>query len=409
MIKSRSYQQAWEECCKLFQTGIEIAIIEIFDPEKTFLVTGHDCIGPQCEKCLDRKIYEEKKSKMDTIEAEIIRLYRDRRRKEKAYEYTSSSDEDKQCNNFDFFLNSFSKQFSGNNISSLPFEEDNLVLMEVSDDEKSKYNLPSKMPIDDNEQLSHSPTFDTYDEKQRRSLIKQINRHNQSIKKGKLKEFQFKFTKRENIDKKILRKFRKYLKDKFKKKDEEVNLIISANKFWYHFINQNLLPPFVYEVEEKEFKSFNTGYMCWVFEHNAADELYNLFIKVHYEKLMAHFETKYKLNPKEEEYNLLKNYLNTLPAIFGNSTDYIFDVDPKKAYQEVESTSSSVNNDYLGHGDNFVSLRPQIPDIFSELINYNSMTPYSKSFGYAERKETISDDKSNEYDENKEEFETDND
>jgi len=36
--------------------------------------------------------------------------------------------------------------------------------------------------------------------------------------KPSLKEFNAKFTKRENIDKKILRKFRKYIKEKNKKK-----------------------------------------------------------------------------------------------------------------------------------------------------------------------------------------------
>ena len=142
-------------------------------------------------------------------------------------------------------------------------------------------------------------------------------------KKGKLREFKFKFTKRENIDKKILRKFRKYLKEKRQKKTDcemEIENIIQNNKFWTDFINKNLLPPFIYTEEEKEFKSFNTKYMFWIFEHSYSYELYNNFIQYNYTYVISHFERKYKISETHEEYCLLKAYINSLPSIYAAVT-----------------------------------------------------------------------------------------
>ena len=54
---------------------------------------------------------------------------------------------------------------------------------------------------------------------------------------------------------------------------------------------------------------------------------------------------------------------------------------------------------------NYISLHPQMPDIFNELINNNRKTLYSKSFG-GKQNDSMSDE-SIEYGGNKEEFDSD--
>ena len=137
---------------------------------------------------------------------------------------------------------------------------------------------------------------------------------------------------------------------------------------------------------------------------------------------------KYHLNSSDEEYIQLKTYLNTLALVFScsqnsestvsDTTDFIFEVNPtNKMEEDFEVEHELYNKNDIGNNSasinrfnsNFVSLHPQMPDIFNELINCNRNTLYSKSFGYKnEVNDTISDE-SNEYGGNKEEFDSDSD
>ena len=138
------------------------------------------------------------------------------------------------------------------------------------------------------------------------------------LRKKKIKEFKFKHLKRENVDKKILRKFKKFLKNKLKeKKDNEVKNYINNNEFWLEYIKVNLMPPFNYDKEKKSFKSFNTQYLCWFFEHKFALELFNIFTKNYYDDLLKLIINTYNLDEDTEDYLLLKTYINTMPLIYG--------------------------------------------------------------------------------------------
>ena len=413
IVKSRSYQQAWEECCRLFEIGIELAFTEQLYPKRSF---AHFCNeNNKCQRCQNKETYKNKCGKIETIEEEILRRYNTNRKK--SYEYTSSSEDDKLFNNYDLFMNRVEKKcrVESNKDLSVPFESNNdMMMMEISSDE-----IKSRKQSDNYDFLEHSPTIDIVDSKgfklslTNNSFSRQ-SQQSQSLKKSKLKEFQFKFTKRENIDKKILRKFRKFLKEQYKKNQINVINILSNNKFWSDFVSLNLLPPFSYIIEEKEFKSFNTGYMCWVFEHPNSIELYNIFIKPNYQYLINHFETKYHLNQNDDEYNQLKTYINTLAVVFGtgqanesttisDNTDFLFESNPKHIMSEdIEGEENySVNR----FNWNYISLHPQMPDIFNELINNNRKTLYSKSFG-GKQNDSMSDE-SIEYGGNKEEFDSD--
>ena len=80
----------------------------------------------------------------------------------------------------------------------------------------------------------------------------------------------------------------------------------------------NLMPPFSYEKENISFKSFNTQYLCWFFEHKFSLELFNIFIKIKYNDLLDKIKDDCKLKENSDDYNLLKVYMNSMPMIYGN-------------------------------------------------------------------------------------------
>lgn len=118
------------------------------------------------------------------------------------------------------------------------------------------------------------------------------------------KNLYFEFTKRENIDKTVMRKFRKFLILKAKKSKEEYP------EFWRNFCIYSYIPPF--RLENIEFKSFCTNYMLWVFSHHGGKELYASYIASHLDNLIGLFKNKY---PHMQE-NELTKYLLDLGNVF---------------------------------------------------------------------------------------------
>ena len=97
-----------------------------------------------------------------------------------------------------------------------------------------------------------------------------------------LKTFNPKFLKKENIDKKIFRRFRKLVKYNYKK--NKTNPIFTRNPlFWEKFYFKNLLPPVKIQLNNNgqliEHKSFNTQYLIWLFNQEGTTELFNIFIE----------------------------------------------------------------------------------------------------------------------------------
>jgi hypothetical protein len=126
------------------------------------------------------------------------------------------------------------------------------------------------------------------------------------------KDFIFKFTKRENIDKKVLRKFRKFLKIVKKQ-----NQLIEINKFWFSFINDNILPPMTYTNnaynDNVAFKSFNTTYMLWLFSHPGGIELYEMFLIDNKNSIISAFNDSFI---SEEDRIALDSYLTHFAYIY---------------------------------------------------------------------------------------------
>lgn len=121
-----------------------------------------------------------------------------------------------------------------------------------------------------------------------------------------LKNVNFNFTKRENIDKTIMRKFRKFVYYGIKSNFLRNNI----DPFWKEFTSQKYLPPF--RTEHIEFKSFSTSYMIWVFSHPDGIELYDLFINAKLDEIIHDFSRKYEIIQISE----LRDYLTNANRIF---------------------------------------------------------------------------------------------
>lgn len=116
----------------------------------------------------------------------------------------------------------------------------------------------------------------------------------------------FEFTKRENIDKTVMRKFRKFVMTKIKSKTADLDA------FWKDFCIFTYLPPF--KTEDIEFRSFCTNYLLWVFSHPGGKELYESFIDKNLNELLQIFTDKYKTNNTGD----LKEYLINLGDVFSS-------------------------------------------------------------------------------------------
>ena len=204
--------------------------------------------------------------------------------------------------------------------------------------EKNKIKIPEKILKDP------SSNYNFYS----RQFIPKNTKKSEKFKNSVpfLKEFNPKFLKKENIDKKILRKFRNFVKyftenknanapkSLLKLKTKEINLSekeeyilqnSNENKFIVEFYKENLLPPMNYSNEENnvtiQFKSFNTNYMLWLFSQKNMSEIYNLFAENMGTEILNEFIESYNLEKIDQSkeigiINLLKDYILSIGKIY---------------------------------------------------------------------------------------------
>jgi hypothetical protein len=190
----------------------------------------------------------------------------------------------------------------------------------------------------------------------RRKFIPPVNKFKEKLKDQVpfLKDFNPKFLKKENIDKKILRKFRNFVKQIYKdSKDYLMNFDI---EFWKDFSNLNLLPPMKYSdafmMQQIEFKSFNIKYMLWLFSKSGTVELYRDFSAKQGNELLQSFIDAYDLTNTKEEgiVGKLKYYIDNIPNIYSTKTRKL-SIDNGSLYNFSVTThlqSEDVLDHYLG-------------------------------------------------------------
>jgi len=179
-----------------------------------------------------------------------------------------------------------------------------------------------------------------------------------------LKDFNPKFLKKENIDKKILRKFRNYVKSQYKNQNEIFSYYDKT--FWLDFTKKNLLPPMEYtDAYNKiiEFKSFNAGYMLWLFSKVGCADLYRNFTLAHGEEVLNAFTNDYNLT-NDNEINIvdkLKYYIFSIDEIYAN-------VNTQNENEKQSETTSMINYSYV-----------QSNRLYDEFVG-KDFTPYNKTF-----------------------------
>ncbi len=143
--------------------------------------------------------------------------------------------------------------------------------------------------------------------------------HKKIVDNPKLKTYNPKAVKKENIDKKVIRKFRNYLIEHAKSLDFSDN----ESKFWISFIKENLLPPMKYYNplmnEKVDFKSFNSKYLTWFFSKKGAKSYYANFINDRLNEVMHDLIGSYEAIGKSSDlYYQILTYVQHLANTFGD-------------------------------------------------------------------------------------------
>ena len=160
------------------------------------------------------------------------------------------------------------------------------------------------------------------------------------------------------------------------KSDNEVKNYIKNNEFWPDYISMNLMPPFSYEKENISFKSFNSKYLCWFFDHKFSQELFNIFINKNYNDLLQLIMKDYEINEDSEDYKLLKIYINNMPMIYGDestgSTTFSSNIAESDAEDIKINKENKSNNDMIIESENESKDNNDINfDYMSSSININ--------------------------------------
>ena len=136
-----------------------------------------------------------------------------------------------------------------------------------------------------------------------------------------LKTFNPKFLKKENIDKKIFRRFRKFVRSIYKT-NKNLPLFKKNPLFWQKFYSKNLLPPVKIMLSQNgqliEHKSFNTQYLIWLFNQEGTSDLFEMFAKNETENVIKNFIEEYDLSDSKEPdiIGKLKEYIKYIPEIY---------------------------------------------------------------------------------------------
>jgi hypothetical protein len=156
--------------------------------------------------------------------------------------------------------------------------------------------------------------------------LSQKNDFLKSQKSSIFESFKHKAAKRENMDKTIVRRFKSWLKTLFSSNPE-----METMPFWTSFLKENLVPPFKieYEGEILEFRSFNTTYLRWLFNHDYSMLLYQHFFQKFGDKLYFYFIKKYFFN---KEQPLLLKYIKNFAKTYSSAQE--FDKNVKENYRK---------------------------------------------------------------------------
>lgn len=173
-----------------------------------------------------------------------------------------------------------------------------------------------------------------------------------------LSNFKPKYTKRENIDKKTIRKFRQFVVElnkhkKFKSEEQK------HSNFWILLINGDLFPPVnFFDTNLQEticFKSLNSSYLLWFFSKTEVKEMYDKFITVQGRNYIDSLIKDYKIRDEIDK-NQLDNYISNLPNIFDKTlldkNNYFNTIHQDKYQDNKDSIKDIQNSNIINHNLN---------------------------------------------------------
>ena len=215
-------------------------------------------------------------------------------------------------------------------------------LFQISHEQPFKYN--NKIKYSNNHSGTHFRSFEN-------SLYRIL---------PMLSSFKPKYTKRENIDKKTIRKFRQFIVElnklkKFKSEEQK------HSNFWILLINGDLFPPVnFFDTNLQEticFKSLNSSYLLWFFSKTEVKEMYDKFITVQGKNYIDSLIKDYKIRDEIDK-NQLDNYISNLPNIFDKTLldkNNYFNTIHQDKYQEInkESIKDIQNSNIINHNLNY--------------------------------------------------------
>ncbi len=173
--------------------------------------------------------------------------------------------------------------------------------------------------------------------------IEKNKKENHEINKSEKKKEKPKNIRKINFTKKIVRKFKKYLKTR---------LDSIRYEFWVSFVKENYLPPFKLD-NNIEYKSFSQSYLKWLFNHEGGIELYNDYIVQ-----KGDFEIKRMLDfysiKDEFQKEKMEKYFREFALIFSERKKF----DREYIQEQIESA--------MGINKNLIVKRDEL---FSDLLN----------------------------------------
>lgn len=342
IVKSTFYHNKHKEVCKILLIAIERAIVKYYtqnDSDK-YEEPQHTCINisQYCRICMDSQLINSNWEKICVFEEELCIMYVQNNEyfPKQDIIYPVHSTVKKENPNYDISFESLKMNLTTNpNKTNSPPITDLIDLNLKKNHNCNNLNSTKKPMLDflvhKNGHINTGEEIYLNDNKS--SLYRNnFKKYPKKIKHSFLKEFYFKFSKRENIDKYILRKLRKFFKEKLRKNKlflSKLNLNTAEKEFWTNFIIRIPYPPMSYRDGETgktfDFKSFNTSFMLWFFSHIGANQIYELYLQESFDSINENFVKIFGLKDKED-ISLLSFYINNLPNIYSNQNNNQLDM-----------------------------------------------------------------------------------
>ena len=350
ILISRYFQTKLEEICKLFVISFSKAFINLFCQGENYIDPDHTCGKMSddnindCPVCLDDMLYKTNYERLCKFDEDTWEFFKKNtnmfitpdnktsiflKLENKDLFFNQFSKNAEQEDTFPFFdTNELQLQIETYNLESNQSEANYLDFMKRDSLKFMKIDLDTMIEKEEGDKtlstnfITNGNNLNplTYRGSKHENKSKHYN--TKKLKISFLKDLNFKDLKRENIDKKLLRKSRKFLREKLKKDMinwDVMNLTDSEKNFWVTYLSNNLHPPFKFHDNNTnkvvEFKSFNTKFNIWLFSHKGSVHLFDLYLNEKFNEILNKMIDKFSISDSSEIRDL-EYYIKNISNIY---------------------------------------------------------------------------------------------